>query len=117
MMSSSMRKLALTIHVTVAVGWAGALAVFLAHAGVAVLTDNVDVARAANIAMGSAAWFVILPLAIATLATGIVQGLDDSLGPAAPLLGFGKADSYCFRNRRAASQARADQDAGRCRQA
>jgi hypothetical protein len=80
MMSSRGRALALTIHVTVAVGWAGALAVFLAHAGVAVLTDNVDIARAADIAMGIAAWFVILPLAVATLASGIVQGIGTPWG-------------------------------------
>lgn len=70
----------LTTHITVSVGWAGALAVFLAHAIVSVLSEDAGIVRAAGLAMAVAAWFVILPLAVATLLTGIVQGLGTLWG-------------------------------------
>jgi len=65
----------LTTHIAASVGWAGALAVFLAHALVSVISEDQGIVNAAGLAMATAAWFVILPLAVATLLTGIVQGL------------------------------------------
>lgn len=44
------------------------------------LSDDVQVARAAMIAMDLSAWFVILPLALASLATGIFQALGTPWG-------------------------------------
>ena len=79
-MSPSLRKLALTVHVTVSVGWAGALAVFLAHALVGVASTDEQIVRAASLAMGLAAWFVIMPLSVASLATGLVQALGTAWG-------------------------------------
>ena len=74
------RNALLTTHITVSVGWAGALAAFLAHALVSVLSRDQGIVYAAGLAMAVAAWFVILPLAVATLLTGIVQGLGSPWG-------------------------------------
>jgi len=79
-MKPSIRKLALTAHVTASVGWLGALAVFLAHALASLFSQDDQTVRAASLAMGLAAWFVILPLSLASLVTGLVQALGAAWG-------------------------------------
>jgi hypothetical protein len=79
-MTPPIRKFALAVHVTAAVGWVGALTVFFAHALAGVLSDNEPVVRATSLAMGLTAWLVILPLSIATLVTGLVQALGTAWG-------------------------------------
>lgn len=79
-MTPRFRKLALTAHVTASVGWLGALAVFLAHALASLLSRDPQVVQAAALAMGLTAWFVILPLSLASLATGLVQALGTAWG-------------------------------------
>ena len=80
LMSPSIRKLALTAHVVSSVGWVGALAVFLAHSIVSVASQDVQVVRAACLAMGLTAWFVILPFSLASLATGVLQAYGTAWG-------------------------------------
>ncbi len=79
-MRPSVRKFALTVHVTASVGWLGALAVFLAHAVASALSENDQIVRAAALAMGLSAWLVILPLSIASLVSGLVQALGTAWG-------------------------------------
>ncbi len=79
-MSPSVRKFALTAHVTSSVGWIGALAVFLAHAIASMTSADAMIIRSACLAMGLTAWFVIFPLSLASLATGIVQALGTAWG-------------------------------------
>ncbi|MBA3772774.1 MAG: hypothetical protein H0X13_09905 [Ramlibacter sp.] len=79
-MSPRTRKLLLTAHVTTSVGWCGALAVFLAHALVAVMSREEQIVRAMSIAMGLTAWLVIMPLSLATLVTGLTQALGTAWG-------------------------------------
>lgn len=79
-LTASVRKLTLVAHVTASVGWFGALAVFFAHALAGLLADDEQIVRAAALAMGLAAWFVILPLSLASLATGLVQALGTAWG-------------------------------------
>ncbi len=79
-MTPSLRKLALTAHVTTSVGWLGALAVFLAHALASLISQDEQTVRAASLAMGLTAWFVILPLSLASLTTGVVQALGTAWG-------------------------------------
>jgi len=79
-MTASLRKLALTAHVTTSVGWLGALAVFLAHALASSISQDEQMVRAASLAMGLTAWFVILPLSLASLTTGLVQALGTAWG-------------------------------------
>jgi hypothetical protein len=79
-MRAPLRKLALTAHVTTSVGWLGALAVFLAHALASLISQDEQMVRAASLAMGLTAWFVILPLSLAALTTGLVQALGTAWG-------------------------------------
>lgn len=79
-MTPPIRKLTLTAHVTASVGWLGALAVFLAHALASLISQDEQMVRAASLAMGLTAWFVILPLSLASLTTGLVQALGTAWG-------------------------------------
>jgi hypothetical protein len=79
-LSPSLRKLTLATHVTASVGWVGALTVFLAHAIASVASQDALIVRSACIAMGVTAWFVIFPLSIASLLTGIIQALGSAWG-------------------------------------
>ena len=79
-MPSGTRKLALTTHVSSSVGWLGAVVAFLALA-IAGLTDSdPQVVRAAYLAMHLTTWYVVVPLSLAALATGIVQSLGTPWG-------------------------------------
>jgi hypothetical protein len=79
-LTPALRKLMLTTHVTASVGWCGALAVFLAHAIASVFSRDEQIVRAVSVAMGLTAWFVILPLSLASLVTGLVQALGTAWG-------------------------------------
>lgn len=78
--SPSVRKMNLAAHVLSSVGWVGALAVFLAHSIVSVASHDLQLVRAACIAMGLTAWFVILPFSLVSLATGVLQALGTAWG-------------------------------------
>lgn len=53
---------------------------FLAHAVASWTASEIQIARAAALAMQICAWFVILPLAAGTLVTGLVQALGTQWG-------------------------------------
>lgn len=75
-----LHKLALTAHVTYLVGWLGAVAAYLVL--------DLSTATSQDPQAVSAAWFVmnlivssiIVPLALASLLTGIVQSLGTKWG-------------------------------------
>jgi hypothetical protein len=79
-MTPNVRKLLLTAHVTCSVGWLGAVAAFLALAVAGVTSADPLRVRAAYLAMELTGWFVIVPLALASLLTGLVQGLGTEWG-------------------------------------
>jgi hypothetical protein len=79
-MTPGVRKLALTAHVAASVGWLGAVAVFLALAVAGLTSDDADLARGAYMTMDWAAWFVLVPLSLASLLTGLVQALGTAWG-------------------------------------
>ena len=79
-MTPSLRKFALTAHVTSSVGWLGAVACFLALAVAGLTSENAQTVRAAYLAMNLTAWCVIVPLSLASPLTGIVQSLGTSWG-------------------------------------
>ena len=79
-MKPQVRRLALTSHVTVSVGWIGAVAVFLALAGVGLTSQDPSTVRGVYLVMEHAAWLTLVPLAFATLATGLVMSLGTSWG-------------------------------------
>jgi hypothetical protein len=79
-MTPGLRKFALTTHVTSSVGWVGAVAAFLALAIAGVGSQDAQIVRAAYLAMHLITWFVIVPLSLAALSTGIVQSLGTTWG-------------------------------------
>jgi len=79
-MTPSLRKFTLTAHVTSSVGWLGAVVAFLAHAFIGLTSADAQTVRGVYLVMEPAAWFVLVPLAFASLFTGIVQGLGTTWG-------------------------------------
>jgi hypothetical protein len=79
-MSPRARNFALTAHVTSSVGWLGAVVVFLALAGIGLTSEDAQTVRGVYLAMEPAAWFVLVPLALASLVTGVVQSLGTAWG-------------------------------------
>ncbi|HEX2065600.1 MAG TPA: hypothetical protein VHI93_02200 [Candidatus Thermoplasmatota archaeon] len=79
-MGPTLRKLALTAHVAASVGWLGAVAAFLALALVGLAGRDAMAVRGAYLAMAPLAWSVIVPLCLASLATGLVQSLGTPWG-------------------------------------
>jgi hypothetical protein len=79
-MTPGLRKFALTTHVTSSVGWLGAVGAFLALAIAGLGSQDAQIVRAAYLAMHVTTWFVIVPLCLAALLTGIVQSLGTTWG-------------------------------------
>jgi hypothetical protein len=79
-MAPRVRKFALTAHITASVGWLGAVAGVLALAVAGLASHDPQLVRGAYLVMEPVAWFVLLPLAFASLLTGLVQGLGSKWG-------------------------------------
>src|ERR1700675_3570077 len=75
-----LRKFALTTHVTSSVGWLGAVGAFLPLAIAGLGSQDPQIVRAAYLAMHLTTWFVIVPLSLAALLTGIVESLGTTWG-------------------------------------
>ena len=74
-MTPGIWRLALTAHIAFSVGWLGAVGGFLVL-GVAGLTSrDAEVVRGAYLAMDLLGRFVIVPMSLAALATGLIQAL------------------------------------------
>jgi hypothetical protein len=79
-MAPRVRKLALTVHVASSVGWLGAVAGTLALAIAGLTSESLPTVRAAYVAMELMAWVVLVPLALASLLTGLVTSLGSKWG-------------------------------------
>ena len=79
-LAPSLRKLALTAHVTSSVGWLGAVAGFLFLAVFGLASEDAERVRAAYLVMEPIGWFVLVPLAFASLLTGLIQSLGTHWG-------------------------------------
>lgn len=75
-----LRKLVLSLHLIVSVGWIGAVAAYLALDVATVTSDDPTMLRAAYLGMERIVATVIVPLAIATLITGVVISLGTRWG-------------------------------------
>src|SRR5215212_9945018 len=80
LMTAGVRKFALTTHVTSSVGWLGSVAAFLALAIAGVSSGDSQMVRAAYLAMHLTTWFVIVPLSLASLLTGLVDAVGTPWG-------------------------------------
>ncbi|MGH3764806.1 MAG: DUF2269 domain-containing protein [Pseudonocardiaceae bacterium] len=79
-MTPRLRKLALTAHVTSSVGWLGAVAAFLALAIIGLTSQDTQIVRGVYPAMTAIGWFVLVPLSLACLLTGLIQALGTPWG-------------------------------------
>ena len=79
-MPPGVRKLALTAHLTCSVGWIGAVMAYLALGVAAATSQDTQTVRAAWIAMEVTGWWAIVPLALASLLTGLVMSLGTPWG-------------------------------------
>jgi hypothetical protein len=80
MMRPAFRRLTFTTHVATSVGWFGAVLVFLALAAIGLTSDDEVVVRGSYLMMAPAAWYVLVPLAHASLISGIVLSLGTAWG-------------------------------------
>jgi len=79
-MTPAVRKFALTTHIAFSVGWLGAVAGFLALAVAGLTSQDTQMVRAAFLAMNVTGWYVIVPLCLASLLTGLVMSLGTKWG-------------------------------------
>lgn len=79
-MSPGLRKIALTAHVVSSVGWVGAVAGFLALAVAGISSPHAPSVRGVYLAMDLTTRYVIVPLALASLATGVISSLGTPWG-------------------------------------
>ncbi|MGQ0684546.1 hypothetical protein [Bradyrhizobium sp.] len=79
-MAPHLRRFALTLHVASSVGLLGAIAAFLALAIAGLVSRDAQTIYAAYPAMQLIARFVVVPLAITSLLTGVVQSLGTPWG-------------------------------------
>ncbi len=79
-LSPGARKLALSVHLTVSVGWIGAVFTYLGLGITAIRTADDELIRAMWSAMEVTGWYVIVPLALASLVTGLVMALGTKWG-------------------------------------
>jgi hypothetical protein len=79
-MSPGLRKFALTAHVTSSVGWIGAVIGSLALAVAGLTSRDAQVVRAAYLMLELTGWYVLVPLSLASLLTGLVMSLGTAWG-------------------------------------
>lgn len=79
-MTPNLRKFALTAHIASSVGLLGSIAAFLALALASLTAQETQIVRAAYLSMDLTAQFVIVPLALASLLTGLIQSLGTAWG-------------------------------------
>ena len=79
-MTPRLRKFALTVHLTCSVGWIGAVMAYLALVVAALISQDSRTLPAAWFAMELIGWYVIVPLALASLLSGLVMALGTPWG-------------------------------------
>src|SRR5688572_20789387 len=79
-MSASLRKFVLIIHITASVGWIGTVFAYLALVLAAMNKADSQTLLSAWLMMEVLSYFVILPLGIAALLTGLIISLGTKWG-------------------------------------
>lgn len=79
-MSPPVRKAVLAAHLACSVGWIGAAADYLALAIAAEASADPATVRASWIAMELTGWYVLVPLALGALLSGLVMALGSRWG-------------------------------------
>lgn len=79
-MSPGLRKLALIAHVTFSVGWLGAVLAFLPLSIAGLTSQDALLVRGSYLAMDLTTWYVIVPLCLASLLSGVISSLGTRWG-------------------------------------
>lgn len=79
-MSPGWRKFALAVHLTLSIGWIGAVAAYMALDFAAATSQDAQTLRTAYLGMDLIARSVIVPLAFASLLTGLIVSLGTKWG-------------------------------------
>ena len=79
-MTPSVRKFTFTTHIASSLGWSGSVLVFLALAVIGLTSDDEVTVRGVYLVMAPAAWFVLVPLAHASLFSGVALSLGTPWG-------------------------------------
>src|SRR3712207_6585483 len=79
-MRPRIRKFALAAHLTFSVGWIGAVAGYIALDVAAATSQDAQTLCSAYLGMELIAWYVIVPLALASLLSGLVMSLGTKWG-------------------------------------
>lgn len=79
-MPPAVRKAALAVHLTVSVGWIGGVVCYLALGLWAINATDAQPIRAAWAAMETIGWYALVPLAVASLGTGLLMALGTRWG-------------------------------------
>jgi len=79
-MTPQLSKFTLVAHITFSVGWIGAVAAFLVLSIAGITSNNAEVVRGAYVSMNLLGLYIIVPLSLAALLTGLVQSLGTSWG-------------------------------------
>lgn len=79
-MTPRQRKLGIIAHITASIGWFGAVAAFLVLGIVGLTSQDAEMVRGSYLAINLIGRFVIVPLSLASLATGLVQALGTEWG-------------------------------------
>jgi hypothetical protein len=79
-MAQPLRKFVLTAHVSSSVGFLGAVAGFLSLAIAGYVSQSEAMARSAYLSMEWMAWYVIVPMCLASFVTGLIQSMGTHWG-------------------------------------
>lgn len=79
-MTPALRGFTFTTHITSSVGWVGAVIVFLTWAVIGLTSQDDLTVRGTYVVMEPTAWFVLVPLAHASLLSGIALSLSTPWG-------------------------------------
>ncbi len=79
-LAPSLRKVALTAHVTSSVGWLGAVGSSLALAVAGLISQDPQTVRGSYLTLELLGWYVLVPLSLASLLTGLVSSLGTTWG-------------------------------------
>ncbi len=75
-----LRKVILTAHITFSVGWLGAAGAFLVLSIAGLTSHDREVVRSAYLSMNLIGLYLIVPLSLVALATGLIQALGTHWG-------------------------------------
>ena len=79
-MKPAARRALLVVHIGTTVGWLGAVAASLTLAVVALATTDTTVANAALLTLEPLGWAALVPMSLASLASGVIQSLASPWG-------------------------------------